>query len=207
MNKFYFKLIFILFSLNSFNAFACMDNRLRSNDFSLSQIGQNTILNGSSVNMYEVISKKCSLECYMYFLDKNKIDFSKQGNIFYISENGGITIQLFDVKKNSFSGRVICKSKNQPTIIDLPNYIKLPKPSTDFQSLDNGSISRTMVFKNYKKIDYLNLVAVIKKYSTSMDINNAFSYFEIKNGDEINLIYDIRKPVNSLVVIYVKKRN
>ena len=39
----------------------------------LNPIGKQSILNGSSVDMYDLVSRDCNLECYAKFLDKNNV--------------------------------------------------------------------------------------------------------------------------------------
>ena len=141
----------------------------------------------------------------MDFLNKKNIKFSKQGALFYIAENGGITLQLFSVNQHAFSGRVICPSQATRPLLNLPKYIKLKQPSTDFQSEDAGEINRTMVFKNFNRTDYQALTQQIQRRSKSSDVNQAFSYFDLGNGHDVNLIFDMRKSINTLVVIYIKK--
>lgn len=184
---------------------ACLVGGLKAKNMQLLQIGKNTRLNGSSVQMFELSSPSCGLECYMDLLNKKNIKFSKQGTLFYIAENGGITIQLFSVNQQAFSGRVICPSQATHPLLNLPKYIKLKQPSTDFQSEDAGEINRTMVFKNFNRTDYQALTQQIQRRSKSSDVNQAFSYFDLGNGHDVNLIFDMRKSINTLVVIYIKK--
>lgn len=184
---------------------ACLVGDLKEKNMRLIPIGKNTLLNGSSVQMFDLFSPSCSLECYMSILKKKNIRFTKQGSLFYIGKNGGITLQLLSISNNAMSARAICKAKNNLKYIQLPNSIKLNKPSTDFQSEDDGSISRTMMFKNFKKNDYLNLIHQIQKQAKMSDLNSSFSYFELKDGSEVNLIFNMRKSVNHLVIVFIKK--
>ncbi|WP_447506557.1 hypothetical protein [Acinetobacter oleivorans] len=187
------------------DAKACLFGDLKEKNMQLIPIGKNTILNGSTVQMFNLFSPSCSLECYMRILNEKNLRFTKQGSLFYIGKEGGVTLQLLSLSNNAMSARVICKAKNKLKYIQLPNYIKLSNPSTDFQSEDNGSVSRTMMFKNFKKNDYLNLVHQIQKQAKTSDLNSSFSYFELKDGSEVNLIFDMRKLINNLVVVYVEK--
>lgn len=184
---------------------ACLVGDLKEKNMRLTPIGKNTLLNGSSVQMFDLLSPNCNLECYMSHLDKKNLRFSKQGSLFYIREKGGVTLQLLSSSNNAMSARLICKGKSNLKYIQLPGYIKLNKPSTDFQSEDDGTISRTMMFKNFKKNDYLNLIKQIQKQAKTSDLNPSFSYFELKDSSEVNLIFDIRKPINHLIIVYVKK--
>lgn len=142
---------------------ACLVNTLKERNMQVVQIGKKTILNGSPIQMYELISPSCSLECYMKSLDKKNIRFSKQGSLFYIAENGGTTIQVFSSNQQSFSGRVVCPSKAKYKLLQLPDYIKIKKATIDFQSEDYGEINRTMVFKSFKRMDYQGLISQLKK--------------------------------------------
>ncbi|MHC3123892.1 hypothetical protein [Acinetobacter sp. GN11] len=187
------------------DAKACLFGDLKEKNMQLIPIGKNNILNGSTVQMFNLFSPSCSLECYMRILNEKNLRFTKQGSLFYIGKDGGVTLQLLSLSNNAMSARVICKSKSKLKYIKLPNYIKLSNPSTDFQSEDNGSVSRTMMFKNFKKNDYLNLVHQIQKQAKTSDLNSSFSYFELKDGGEVNLIFDMRKLINNLVVVYVEK--
>lgn len=200
-------LLFIcfIFLFQVTEARACLFNNLKEKNMHLIQIGKNTILNGSSIQMYDLVSPLCNLDCYMGFLDKKNIKFSKQGSLFYIAENGGTTIQVLSRKKQSFSGRVVCPSQANYKLLAFPDYIKLAKPTTDFQSEDYGEINRTMVFKTFKRIDYQNIISQLQKRAKMSDINDAFSYFDLGDGNEINLIFDARKSINTLVIINVKK--
>lgn len=203
--KNYFFCFFALLLIQASNVNACLVNNLKEKNMHLIQIGKNTILNGTPIQMYDVVSRSCSLECYMSFLDKKNIRFSKQGSLFYIAENGGITIQIFLANQQSFSGRVVCSSKAKYKLLQSPDYIKLPKATTDFQSEDYGEVNRTMVFKSFKRMDYQNLINQLQKRSKVSDINDAFSYFDLGEGNEINLIFDARKSISTLVFINIKK--
>ena len=141
----------------------------------------------------------------MNFLDKKNIRFSKQGSLFYIAENGGTTIQIFSANQQSFSGRVVCPSKAKYKLLQSPDYIKLPKATTDFQSEDYGEVNRTMVFNSFKRMDYQNLITQLQKRSKVSDVNDAFSYFDLGEGNEINLIFDARKSISTLVFVNIKK--
>lgn len=205
IHKKYLLSIFFIIFLQVTEVKACLFNNLKEKNMHLVQIGKNTILNGSSIQMYELVSPLCNLDCYMGFLDKKNIKFSKQGSLFYIAENGGTTIQVFSTNQQSFSGRVICPSKANYKLLKFPDYIKLVKPTTDFQSEDYGEINRTMVFKTFKRIDYQSIIGQLQKRAKMSDINDAFSYFDLGDGNEINLIFDARKSINTLVIINVKK--
>lgn len=199
--------VFIIFLFQASYVKACLVNTLKERNMQVVQIGKNTILNGSPIQMYELMSPSCSLECYMKFLDKKNIRFSKQGSLFYIAENGGTTIQIFSSNQQSFSGRVVCPSKAKYKLLQLPEYIKIKKATTDFQSEDYGEINRTMVFKSFKRMDYQSLISQLKKRSNISDVNDAFSYFDLGNGYELNLIFDIRKSIGTLVIVNVRKSN
>ncbi|TCB38031.1 hypothetical protein E0H82_00050 [Acinetobacter sp. ANC 4910] len=199
--------VFIIFLFQTSYVKACLVNTLKERNMQVVQIGKNTILNGSPIQMYELMSPLCSLECYMKSLDKKNIRFSKQGSLFYIAENGGTTIQVFSSNQQSFSGRVVCPSKAKYKLLQLPDYIKIKKATTDFQSEDYGEINRTMVFKNFKRMDYQGLISQLKKKSKNSDVNDAFSYFDLGNGYELNLIFDIRKSIGTLVIVNVRKSN
>lgn len=203
-NNIFYLVFFLMLSLFT-EVNACLMGPLKVKNMQLVQIGKNTRLNGSPVQMFEFSSLSCSLACYMDFLNKKNIKFSKQGALFYIAENGGITLQLFSVNQHAFSGRVICPSQATRPLLNLPKYIKLKQPSTDFQSEDAGEINRTMVFKNFNRTDYQALTQQIQRRSKSSDVNQAFSYFDLGNGHDVNLIFDMRKSINTLVVIYIKK--
>lgn len=205
MKKNYLVFFVIVLLLQVSNAKACLINNLKEKNMHLIQIGKNTILNGSPMQMYDLVSKSCGLECYMSFLDKKNIRFSKQGSLFYIAENGGITIQIFSTNTRSFSGRVVCPLKAKLKLLALPNYIKITKPTTDFQSEDHGEINRTLVFREFKRADYIRLIDQLRSKSKVNDINNVFSYFDLGNGSEINLIFDSRKLVSTLVIVNIKK--
>lgn len=112
---------------------ACLVNTLKERNMQVVQIGKKTILNGSPIQMYELISPSCSLECYMKSLDKKNIRYSKQGSLFYIAENGGTTIQVFSSNQQSFSGRVVCPSKAKYKLLQLPDYIKIKKQQQTFK--------------------------------------------------------------------------
>lgn len=200
-------LIFILtlFFFIATDVKACLFGDLKEKNMQLIPIGKNTILNGSTVKMFNLFSPSCGLECYMGILSEKNLRFTKQGSLFYIGKDGGVTLQLLSLSNNSMSARVICKAKSNLKYIQLPNYIKLNKPSTDFQSEDDGSISRTMMFKNFNKNNYLNLLHQIQKQAKTSDLNSSFSYFELKDGSELNLVFDMRKSINNLVIVYLKK--
>ena len=134
------------------------------------------------------------------------MDKIKQGVLFYIEKKGGITIQILNKNERGFDGRLICKAKKNYKTLVLPSYFKIYGQTTDFQTTDDNSISRTLSYQNIKRITYLNLVKKLKYKSKNSDINNAFSYFELDNKSEFNLIFDMNKSVGSLVVIYVEKR-
>lgn len=205
MKKNYFVCFFVLLLIQAPSVNACLVNDLKEKNMHLIQIGKNTILNGSPIQMYDLVSGSCSLECYMNFLDKKNIRFSKQGSLFYIAENGGTTIQIFSANQQSFSGRVVCPSKAKYKLLQSPDYIKLPKATTDFQSEDYGEVNRTMVFKSFKRMDYQNLISQLQKKSKVSDVNDAFSYFDLGEGNEINLIFDARKSISTLVFVNIKK--
>ncbi|USA53924.1 hypothetical protein NDN13_01650 [Acinetobacter sp. C32I] len=205
MKKNYFVCFFVLLLIQVSSVNACLVNDLKEKNMYLIQIGKNTILNGSPIQMYDLVSRSCSLECYMNFLDKKNIRFSKQGSLFYIAENGGTTIQIFSANQQSFSGRVVCPSKAKYKLLQSPDYIKLPKATTDFQSEDYGEVNRTMVFKSFKRMDYQNLISQLQKKSKVSDVNDAFSYFDLGEGNEINLIFDARKSISTLVFVNIKK--
>lgn len=205
MKKNYFLCFFVLLLMQASSVNACLVNNLKEKHMHLIQIGKNTILNGSPIQMYDLVSRSCSLECYMNFLDKKNIRFSKQGSLFYIAENGGTTIQIFSANQQSFSGRVVCPSKAKYKLLQSPDYIKLPKATTDFQSEDYGEVNRTMVFKSCKRMDYQNLITQLQKKSKFSDVNDAFSYFDLGEGNEINLIFDARKSISTLVFVNIKK--
>ena len=187
------------------NLYACFDKITNLQGMSIKPIGRQSILNGSSIDMYEFLSRNCNLECYIKFLDKNDIEFTIQGILFYIRKNGGFTLQLFENDNDSFSGRVICKAVKKYNVLNMPSYYKLSKPSNDFQTTDSGSVSRTLSYNGISKSSYNNLVNVIKFNSRSFDITNAFSFFEMKDGSEFNLIYDLKRNTGNLVVVYVEK--
>lgn len=205
MKKNYYVCFFVLLLIQVSSVNACLVNDLKEKNMYLIQIGKNTILNGSPIQMYDLVSRSCSLECYMSFLDKKNIRFSKQGSLFYIAENGGTTIQIFSANQQSFSGRVVCPSKAKYKLLQSPDYIKLPKATTDFQSEDYGEVNRTMVFKSFKRMDYQNLISQLQKKSKVSDVNDAFSYFDLGEGNEINLIFDARKSISTLVFVNIKK--
>jgi len=203
MKLFYGFALSLIFSVQ---ASACLNQNLSVKGMTFTPIGRSVILNGASIEMLEFSSNQCGLECYMDFLNQKNVGFSKQGTLFYIEQKGGITFQLFENSLNRFSGRIICKAASEFKKISLPSYLQLPRPSTDFQAADKGSVSRTLVYPNFKKENYLNLIKILKQRSTSVDINAAYAYFEINNGDEINLIFDSKKRIGNLVLIYVNKR-
>ena len=186
--------------------YACLDKDIYAQGMLLNPIGVKSILNGSSVDMYDIVSRDCSLECYARFLDKNNINFSKQGVLFYIEKKGGITIQILSKNERSFGGRLICKAKIDYKILILPSYFKISGQTTDFQTTDDNSTSRTLSYQNIKRVTYLNLLRELKDKSKNSDITNEFSYFEMDNKSEFNLIFDLNKSVSNLVVIYVEKR-
>ena len=188
------------------NLYACLDKDIYAQGMLLNPIGKQSILNGSSVDMYNIVSRDCSLECYARFLDENNINFSKQGVLFYIEKKGGITIQILSQNERSFGGRLICKAKRDYKILILPSYFKIRGQTTDFQTTDDNSTNRTLSYQNIKRVTYLNLVRELKDKSKNSDITNAFSYFEMDNKSEFNLIFDLNKSVSNLVVIYVEKR-
>lgn len=204
MNKLFYGMALSLFF--SAQAYACLNQNLTVKGMTFNPIGRNVILNGASIEMLEFSSNQCGLECYMKFLNQKNIGFSKQGVLFYIEQKGGITLQLFEDFPNRFSGRMICKAASEFKKISLPSYLQLPKPSTDFQAADKGSVSRTLMYPNFKKDNYLNLIKILKEKSKAVDVNPAYTYFEINNGDEINLIFDNKKRIGNLVLIYVNKR-
>lgn len=203
MKLFYGLVLSLLFPAQ---VYACLNQNLTVKGMTFRPIGSSVILNGASIEMLEFSSNQCGLECYMDFLNRKNIGFSKQGVLFYIDQKGGITLQLFDVSPNHFSGRMICKAKSEFKKISLPNYLQLPKPSTDFQAADKGSVSRTLMYPDFKKENYLSLIKILKEKSKAVDMNPAYAYFEINNGDEINLIFDTKKRTGNLVLIYVNKR-
>lgn len=204
MNKLFYGLVLSLFF--SAQAYACLNQNLIVKGMTFNPIGRNVILNGASIEMLEFSSNQCGLECYMKFLNQKNIGFSKQGVLFYIEQKGGITLQLFEDSPNRFSGRMICKAASEFKKISLPSYLQLPKPTTDFQAADKGSVSRTLMYPNFKKDNYLSLIKILKEKSKAVDVNPAYAYFEINNGDEINLIFDNKKRIGNLVIIYINKR-
>lgn len=205
MKKIKLMLVVILMLFIFTDVKACLVGDLKEKNMRLIPIGKNSLLNGSSIQMFDLFSPSCGLECYMNILNKKNLRFTKQGSLFYITVNGGVTLQLLSISNNAMTGRVICQSKNNSKYIQLPSYIKLNKPSTDFQSEDNGSISRTMMFKNFNKNDYLNLIHQIQKQAKTSDLNSSFSYFELRDGSEVNLVFDMRKSIDHLVIVYIKK--
>lgn len=56
-------------------------------------------------------------------------------------------------------------------------------------------------------MDYQGLISQLKKKSKNSDVNDAFSYFDLGNGYELNLIFDIRKSISTLVIVNVRKSN
>ena len=54
-------------------------------------------------------------------------------------------------------------------------------------------------------MDYQNLITQLQKKSKVSDVNDAFSYFDLGEGNEINLIFDARKSISTLVFVNIKK--
>lgn len=189
------------------NLYACLDKDIYAQGMLLNPIGKQSILNGSSVDMYDLVSRDCNLECYAKFLDKNNVKFSKQGVLFYIEKKGGITIQVLNNNESGFDGRLICKAKKDYKKLALPSYFKIKGQTTDFQTTDNKSTSRTLSYPKVNRTVYLSLIKTLKSKSNNVDINNAFSYFELNDKSEFNLVFDMRRNTGNLVVVYVRNGN
>ena len=198
--------VIALYLICSLPVYACLGQDLKVKGMKLRPIGHNVVLNGNSIEVLEISSSQCDIECYMDFLNKKNIHFSKQGVLFFIEKRGGITLQLFEDSASRFSGRMTCKAESEFRRIRLPDFLQLPKPSTDFQAADKDSVSRTLVYPNFKKENYLSLIKKLTKRSISTDVTSAYAYFEINNGDEINLIFDSKKKIGNLIIIYINKR-
>ncbi|NUF86018.1 hypothetical protein HUN17_18740, partial [Acinetobacter seifertii] len=82
---------------------ACLVGDLKEKNMYLIPIGKNSLLNGSSIQMFDLFSPSCSLECYMNLLSKKNLRFTKQGSLFYISVNGGVTLQLLSISNNAMT--------------------------------------------------------------------------------------------------------
>ena len=104
------------------------------------------------------------------------------------------------VRASDFIGKRVYITGNDTTGLGSGSYA-----DADSGWEDAGEINRTMVFKNFNRTDYQALTQQIQRRSKSSDVNQAFSYFDLGNGHDVNLIFDMRKSINTLVVIYIKK--
>ncbi|MCF9047109.1 hypothetical protein [Acinetobacter nectaris] len=191
---------------NTTNAGSCLDKSLILSDFVTTPIANQAILNSKPVELKMVFSPRCSLECYMETLNKKGVEFSKQGNLLYIHEKKGITVEILSASTHSFQGRFICQSEEQYQRLELPLLFNGRPHSSDLQSTDGNHISRTVFFSNIPRIVLTQQIAIFQKKAQEVDITKNSAYFLLPDSSELYLSYQESSISTNVVVIYVKNR-
>ncbi|SDC22157.1 hypothetical protein [Acinetobacter boissieri] len=205
----YKKIFFIIISTMTSitNAKSCLSKDLIDNSFTITPIGNQVILNNKSVELKQVLSSNCSVECYMQQLSKKGFGVSKQGHLLYIHEKKGITLEILNESKNSFQGRLICQTEEKFKLLELPPLFSGQHHSSDLQSTDGNHISRTIFFKNINKTVLSRQLAIFSKEAQESDIQKNFAYFLFPNSSEVYLTYNESATSKDVVAIYKKPRN
>lgn len=204
--KICFLVAYLYVVTNTTNAESCLNKNLVLSDFVITPIANQAILNSKPVELKLVFSPHCSLQCYMETLNKKGVEFSKQGNLFYIHEKKGITVEILRTSTHSFEGRFICQSEEKYQLLDLPLLFNGRPHSSDLQSTDGNRISRTVFFSNIPRMTLTQQLTVFQKKAQESDITKNSAYFLFPDSSELYMSYQELSIPTNVVVIYVKNR-
>lgn len=197
----------ILFFLSlSVASHACPDQTTLFKPFIVSEYAQEAVLNGNSMQLYNVVAPNCDLNCYISYLESKGYETVLSGSVLsLIVQNKIVAFSLDPSNKKHMKANVTCSSDRKIKQLSIPLLPLLQRPKSDFQVRDGLGLSRTIVYDSVSRARFNLIVSTLKARSLSSEFDGTFYIFKMKNDMEVTLSFDTKQQTAPMIAVFQKR--